>query len=88
VAVGIGDGSAEASAASAGNVQRIFGLLSRSKAGGLSDETQSEFGLCSMAVPVVVHSEAQRAFVVEALGEKKVTPPPTVAVGAQATRPG
>jgi hypothetical protein len=36
-----------------------------------------------MAVLVVVHSEAQQAFVVEALGEKKVTQLPTVVVGAQ-----
>jgi hypothetical protein len=30
---------------STGSVQRVFGLLSRSKCGGLSHETQSEFGL-------------------------------------------
>ena len=38
-----------------------------------------EFGLCSVAVLVVVHSEAQQAVVVEALGEKKkVTHLPSV----------
>ena len=60
----------------------------RSTSRGLSDETPSEFGLCSVVVLVVVHSEAQQALVLKPLVEKKVTPLPTVVVGAQATRPG
>jgi hypothetical protein len=67
------DGRADAGAGSAGNVQRVFGLLIRSKSGELSDETQSEFGLCSVAVLVVLPRPTQRAFGSEALGEKKVT---------------
>jgi hypothetical protein len=41
--------------------------------GGLSHETQSDLGLCSMVVLVVVHCEAQRALVPKPLVEKTVT---------------
>jgi hypothetical protein len=42
------------------------------RSGGLSHETQSDLGLCSVVVLVVVHSEAQRAFVIKPQVEKKV----------------
>jgi hypothetical protein len=41
--------------------------------GGLSHETKSDRGLCSMVVPAVVHCEAQRTLVTEPLVEKTVT---------------
>jgi hypothetical protein len=48
--------------------------------GGLSYEAQSDVGLCSVVVFVVVHSEAQRALVAKPLGEKKLAQLPTVAL--------
>jgi hypothetical protein len=42
------------------------------RSGGPSHETQSDLGLCSVVVLVVVHSDAQRAFVIKPLVEKKV----------------
>src|SRR5258708_9838607 len=43
----------------------------RSTSGGLSHETQSDLGLCSMVVPVVVACETQRALVAEPPIEKE-----------------
>jgi hypothetical protein len=43
---------------------------------GLSHETQADLGLCSVAVLVVLPRPTERAFGSEALGEKKVRPPP------------
>jgi hypothetical protein len=39
---------------------------------GLSHEPQTDLGLCSVVVPVVVHGEAQRTAVHKPLEEKKV----------------
>jgi len=54
-----------------GNVQQVIELPVKST-GGLSHETQSDVGLCSVVIFVVVNSEAQHAPVAAPPDEKKV----------------